>query len=1139
MSARESGRGPCRSSLYPMTAEQPRAGVKRWELGEVGEGEESGVGRRVVGGGAGVRFCSRSGARYTSCVVVAQERPEVSRSPEGEDQPEERVSLPACLEENFSWTAELLVCNRKLFWSSRRRQSSVVAVARLGCCTPGSGSASGLARAASALAAMSLATDAAGRRRRGVGGDWPLAEGWLLLLALLVLPGTPGTRAFVCLPCDESRCEEPKNCPGGVVLDICGCCFICARQRNESCGGFFGLHGACDRGLRCVIRPPLNGDSLTEYEAGVCEEEKPDCSKARCEVQFSPRCPEDSILIEGYAPPGECCPLPSRCVCNPAGCLRKVCQPGYLNILVSKASGKPGECCDFYECKPVFSVDCSTVECPPVQQVACPLDSYETQVRLTADGCCTLPTRCECLSGLCGVPKCEPGFIPQIVSRGDGTPGKCCDVFECVNEVKPACIFNSVEYNDGDMFRMDTCRFCQCQGGVSICFSAQCGELHCDRYYVPEGECCPVCEDSISPISNPAGCYANSQIQAHGDRWREDDCTFCQCINGESHCVATACGQSCLNPVKVPGECCPMCEEPTYITIGPPTCPPLVNCTLKETDCIYDFKVDQNGCRICQCKTREERCTDLMSDCSLDCDFGFQTDVHNCKICQCHPRPKKCKAIVCDKYCPFGYFKNKHGCEICRCKKCPELSCGKICPMGFQKNNQGCNICKCAEIPASIIPPAKVGTCLSVDGHRHENEESWHDGCRDCYCHNGREMCALITCSVPNCGNPTIHPGQCCPSCPDESIAQKPEISGPTICYVPGGEYFMEGDTWNIDSCTQCTCHNARVLCETEVCPPLLCRNPTRTQDSCCPQCPDEPVQPSLSTNKSMPSYCKNDDGDIFLTAESWKPNVCTSCICLDGGISCYSESCPPVSCEKPVLRKGQCCPYCIEDTAAKKAVCHFNGKTYADEERWDIDSCTHCYCLQGQTLCSTVSCPSLPCVEPINVEGSCCPMCPEMYVPEPTNIPIEKTNHRGDKELEAPVWPTFSENDVVHIHKDMGHLQGEYRETRGSQPTAEASLDSLAWVTVPLLTALVLIIALLFINQKKQWIPVSCYRTPAKPSCLNNQLVYVDCKKGTMVQVDSSQRMLRIADPDSRYSGFYSMQKQSNLQADNFYQTV
>lgn len=59
------------------------------------------------------------------------------------------------------------------------------------------------------------------------------------------------------------------------------------------------------------------------------------------------------------------------------------------------------------------------------------------------------------------------------------------------------------------------------------------------------------------------------------------------------------------------------------------------------------------------------------------------------------------------------------------------------------------------------------------------------------------------------------------------------------------------------------------------------------------------------------------------------------------------------------------------------------------------------------------------------------------------------------------------------------------------------------------------------------------------KPTCLNNQLVYVDCQKGTKVQVDSSQRMLRIADPDSRYSGYYSMQKHNNLEADNFYQTA
>uniref|UniRef100_A0A8C7U2H4 Cysteine-rich motor neuron 1 protein n=1 Tax=Oncorhynchus mykiss TaxID=8022 RepID=A0A8C7U2H4_ONCMY len=932
-------------------------------------------------------------------------------------------------------------------------------------------------------------------------------------------------RALLCLPCDESKCEEPKHCSGAVVLGICGCCSVCAKQKNESCGGVYGLYGTCDRGLRCVIRPPLNGGSITQYEVGVCEdenwdddqllgfepcnenlitgcniidgkcecdsirtcnnpfefpsqdacqtalrkieEERPDCSKARCEVQFSPRCPEDSVLIEGYAPPGECCPLPSRCVCSPAGCLRKVCQPGYLNILVSKGSGKPGECCDLYECKPVFSVDCSTVECPRVQQVQCPPDSYETQVRLTADGCCTLPTRCECLPGLCGFPQCTAGSSPEVVFHGNGNPGQCCDVYECINETKPACSFNGSEYHDGDMFRMDACRFCRCQGGVSVCFTAQCGILHCERYYVPERECCPVCEDPIYPVLNFAGCYVSGEILAHGDHWREDDCTFCQCVSGNARCVAAACGHSCLNPVTVPGECCPVCEEPTYITMAPPTCQSLENCSLSEKDCLYGFRQNLNSCRTCHCKTREELCSALTSDCTLKCPFGLQTDAHGCDVCQCRPRPKKCKAVVCDKACPFGFIKNKHGCDICRCKKCPELPCDKPCPMGFQQDELGCLKCQCRDqSSSSVAPSVKKGSCLSMDGRRHENGENWHDGCRDCYCHSGREMCTLISCPVPACDSPAIRTGQCCPSCPDE------------------------------------------------------------------------PITPQSPSNDSMPSYCRNEEGDIFLAAESWKPNTCSSCVCLDGQISCFSESCPPVGCARPVLRKGQCCPYCLD--ATPRAVCHFNGKTYADEERWDIDSCTHCYCLQGQTLCSTVSCPALPCHQPTIVEGSCCPMCSEMYAPAPTNVPIEKTDQHGDRN--QPAWPTRSENDIMpQFRGDFGSLQMPYLDGKTPVPSEDTKLHSVAWVALPIVMMLFTITALLYVNQKKQWIPVLCYRTPTKPTCLNNQLVYVDCQKGTKVQVDSSQRMLRIADPDSRYSGYYSMQKQNNfnnLQADNFYQT-
>ncbi|KAK2092337.1 hypothetical protein P7K49_028865 [Saguinus oedipus] len=104
---------------------------------------------------------------------------------------------------------------------------------------------------------------------RGLAGCGHLPASLLGLLLLLL--ARSGTRALVCLPCDESKCEEPRNCPGSIVQGVCGCCYTCASQRNESCGGTFGIYGTCDRGLRCVIRPPLNGDSLTEYEAGVCE----------------------------------------------------------------------------------------------------------------------------------------------------------------------------------------------------------------------------------------------------------------------------------------------------------------------------------------------------------------------------------------------------------------------------------------------------------------------------------------------------------------------------------------------------------------------------------------------------------------------------------------------------------------------------------------------------------------------------------------------------------------------------------------------------------------------------------------------------------------------------------------------------
>ncbi|KAI8478827.1 Cysteine-rich motor neuron 1 protein [Branchiostoma belcheri] len=169
------------------------------------------------------------------------------------------------------------------------------------------------------------------------------------------------------------------------------------------------LEGATGRKMTCrdqttrnvcnVEHMPATFLTRDERDLGRFTADRPDCSKARCAIVFSPRCPDDSILIEGYTPAGECCPLASRCECNPSGCLERMCRPGYERVLVSKGKGEPGECCDKYECRPMLPVasepeDCSSVVCPEFL-LKCPLDSEPVPSDQPEDSCCPLPPSLE------------------------------------------------------------------------------------------------------------------------------------------------------------------------------------------------------------------------------------------------------------------------------------------------------------------------------------------------------------------------------------------------------------------------------------------------------------------------------------------------------------------------------------------------------------------------------------------------------------------------------------------------------------------------------------------------------------------------------------------------------------------------
>ncbi|XP_016329661.1 cysteine-rich motor neuron 1 protein-like isoform X2 [Sinocyclocheilus anshuiensis] len=644
--------------------------------------------------------------------------------------------------------------------------------------------------------------------------------------------------------------RECVPCGSARVLarDPCGCCERCSRLELELCGGPDWTLGYCGSGLTCAA---LNGTGPARIpETGVCRA-VPDATDA------DEHCP----LVSG------CESVDGECVCESKhSCIQTYSFP---NRDACVHAGKTGSLRHEHRHRLVGPVN-----------PACVFSGCN----LTADGC------------VCSSQSCDDHFTYANRSQCQRAA------------VSPRCVHNGKEFTEGEVYRMDPCWLCQCRVGVSFCSKAECAELDCENFYVPEGECCPVCIDVelLSVESTKASCWVNHRLRAHEEQWKDDDCTFCQCVDGEPHCTAMACKQSCQNPVKIPGECCPFCEEPSYETVSPLLCPPLENCSLSGHDCPFGFQQDPSGCLLCQCVS-DETCPDVSTYCSLECPLGYEKDNYGCEVCECSVSAPKCRPMTCSKTCPYGYMRNKHGCEMCRCVRCPPFTCDKHCGGGFRKSRKGCSVCECEDADStSASITVSSSFCLTASGQRFEDGDGWHDGCRDCFCHAGREMCVLITCSVPTCTHPVLHPNQCCPGCEDESGSGQPEGLDLVVCRAPGGELFVEGETWRLDECTSCTCRLGRVLCDSEACPPVLCHTPVRSRDGCCYVCPEDKLE------TLRPEFCVSSSGEILQAGDSWKPNACSSCVCRNGSVQCFSQQCPAADCRVPVLRKGQCCPQCM-----------------------------------------------------------------------------------------------------------------------------------------------------------------------------------------------------------------------------------
>ena len=82
-----------------------------------------------------------------------------------------------------------------------------------------------------------------------------------------------------------------------------------------------------------------------------------------------------------------------------------------------------------------------------------------------------------------------------------------------------------------------------------------------------DGECCSVCFniDPASVVSSVSVGHcqtAGGPLFYDGAVWRPGDCVVCHCVKGVISCVRPECSElSCISPIKIKGECCPICSD--------------------------------------------------------------------------------------------------------------------------------------------------------------------------------------------------------------------------------------------------------------------------------------------------------------------------------------------------------------------------------------------------------------------------------------------------------------------------------------------------------------------------------------------------------------------------------------------------
>ncbi|CAH1261515.1 FRAS1 [Branchiostoma lanceolatum] len=301
----------------------------------------------------------------------------------------------------------------------------------------------------------------------------------------------------------------------------------------------------------------------------------------------------------------------------------------------------------------------------------------------------------------------------------------------------------------GSSYQPETegCITCGCSDdGQMVCSGVGCALRNppCENPVNIAGRCCPECADDDEV---PEGCQYKDAIIPVGEEYKPNDCTTCTCpaAGAEPECVSMACiALYCPNPVKIVGQCCPICGGCQYGDVVIP-----VGSTYQPDPCTY-----------CSCEAAGARPLCAVQDCAAPpCANPEHVPGQCCPVCH---------NIGCEHAHGLILPGNDYKVDACMTCTCPFPGEEPMC------YTPGC-------MPPECDAPVQVaGQCCPVcdapDGCLHEEDFviipvgariPQQDPCVVCTCPfaGGRPICERLPCPAIACPNAVYLAGVCCPVC--------------------------------------------------------------------------------------------------------------------------------------------------------------------------------------------------------------------------------------------------------------------------------------------------------------------------------------------------------------------------------------